>query len=167
MKRVIEFVKKESVLSIAFLLAVASMFVVLPDAEYVTYIDYKTLDIKNMKYVFISSKKEKIKCLKDLENYNLILPIPGTNNRDLLDELLLKNEIVFNRVINIHTSELIIDSVEDNMGIGYVLEDLVKDNKDINILNIKEKLPIATLALIYNKKFLTSAPRKFIDEYIK
>ena len=124
-------------------------------------------NIKNMKYVFISSKKESIKCLKDLENYNLILPIPGTNNRDLLDELLLKNEIGFNRIINIHTSELIIDSVEDNMGIGYVLEDLVKDNKDVNILNIKEKLPIATLALIYNKKFLTSAPRKFIDEYIK
>lgn len=45
MKKVIEFVKKESVLSIAFLLAVASMFLVLPDAEYVTYIDYKTLGL--------------------------------------------------------------------------------------------------------------------------
>lgn len=45
MKKVIEFVKKESVLSIAFLLAVASMFVVLPDTEYVSYIDYKTLGL--------------------------------------------------------------------------------------------------------------------------
>ena len=124
-------------------------------------------NIKKMEYVFISSNKEKIKSLKDLENCNLILPIPGTYNRDLLDELLLKSEININSVINVHTSELIIDSVLNDMGIGYVLRDLVLNNKDINILNIKEKLPIATLALIYNKKFLTSAPRKFIDEYIK
>lgn len=124
-------------------------------------------NIKKMEYVFISSNKEKIECLKDLEDYNLILPIPGTFNRDLLDELLLKNEININSVINVHTSELIIDSVLNNMGIGYVLKELVKGNKDINILNIKEKLPMSTLALIYNKKFLTSAPRKFIDEYIK
>ena len=123
-------------------------------------------NIKDMKYVFISSNKEKVICLKDLENYTLILPIPGTNNRNSLDELLFKNEVDINKVINIHTSELIIDSVKENMGIGYVLEDLVKNDKSINILNIKEKLPISTLALIYNKKFLTSAPRKFIDEYI-
>ena len=124
-------------------------------------------NIKKMEYVFISSNKEKIKSLKDLEDCNLILPIPGTYNRDLLDELLLKNEININSVINVHTSELIIDSVLNDMGIGYVLKDLVLNNKNINILNIKEKLPIATLALIYNKKFLTSAPRNFIDEYIK
>ena len=72
---------------------------------------------------------------------------------------------VKNKVINIHTSELIIDSVKAEMGIGYVLKDLV-DN-DINVLNVKEKLPKATVALIYNKKFLTSAPRRFIENYIK
>lgn len=45
MKKVMEFIKKESVLSISFLLAVGSMFVVFPDAEYVEYIDYKTLGL--------------------------------------------------------------------------------------------------------------------------
>lgn len=124
-------------------------------------------NIKEMNHCFISNKKENIKSLKDLENYSIIIPIPGTNNREMLDELLFKNGIELNNVINIHTSELIIDSVKANMGIGYVLEDLIKDDNEINILNIKEKLPVATLALIYNKKFLTSAPRKFIENYIK
>jgi len=121
-------------------------------------------NIKELNYCFISKNKENINSLKDLENYQLILPIEGTNNRDMLDELLLKNSIQLNKVINIHTSELIINSVKSNMGIGYVLKDLV-DN-DVKILNIKEELPKATLALIYNKKFLTSAPRKFIESYI-
>ena len=82
----------------------------------------------------------------------------------MLDELLFKNNIELNKVINIHTSELIIDSVKDDMGIGYILKDLVDD--EVIVLNIKEKLPLATLALIYNKKFLTLAPRKFIENYI-
>jgi len=123
--------------------------------------------IKEMKHCFISNTKIDLKQLKDLENYQLILPLQKTNNRDMLDELLFKNNIELNKVINIHTSELIIDSVKNNMGIGYVLLDLVKDDKDINILNIKEPLPQDTLALIYNKKFITSAPRKFIETYLK
>lgn len=43
--RCIEFVKKETVLSIALILAVVSSFVVLPDGEYVGYIDFRTLAI--------------------------------------------------------------------------------------------------------------------------
>ena len=127
--------------------------------------DIEIENIKEMEYCFISNNKEKITSLKDLANYQLLLPISGTNNRSMLDELLLKNNVKLNKVINIHTSELIIDSVKDDMGIGYILKDLV-DN-DINILKIKEQLPKTTLALIYNKKFLTSAPRKFIENYIK
>ena len=90
-------------------------------------------NIKEMNHCFISNKKENIKSLKDLENYSIIIPIPGTNNREMLDELLFKNDIELNNVINIHTSELIIDSVKANMGIGYILEDLVKDDNEINI----------------------------------
>ena len=124
-------------------------------------------NIKEMKYCFVSNKKENISCLKDLENHLLILPIIGTNNREMLDELLFKNNVSFNNCINIHTSELIIDSVKENMGIGYVLEDLVKNDSELHILKIKEELPISTIALIYNKKFLTTAPRKFIENYIQ
>jgi len=45
MKKCVEFVKKEMVLSIALVLAVISSFVIMPDAEYLTYIDFRTLAI--------------------------------------------------------------------------------------------------------------------------
>lgn len=124
-------------------------------------------NIKVIKHCFISNSQEDIKSLKDLENYSIILPLPGTNNRDMLEEILFKNNVELNNIINVHTSELIIDSVKADMGIGYILEDLIKDDKDINVLNIKEQLPSATIALIYNKRFLTSAPKKFIENYLK
>lgn len=43
MKRIMEFCKKEVVLCIAGLLAIASMLIVIPDKEYLTYPDYRVL----------------------------------------------------------------------------------------------------------------------------
>ena len=43
MKKIVEFVKKETVLSVAVLLALVSMVIVHPDKEYVAYVDYRTL----------------------------------------------------------------------------------------------------------------------------
>lgn len=45
MKKVIAFCKRETVLTIAFCLAVVSSFVVLPDKEYINYIDFRTLSL--------------------------------------------------------------------------------------------------------------------------
>lgn len=43
MKKVFEFIKNETVMLISFLLAVISMFFVPPNAEYINYIDFRTL----------------------------------------------------------------------------------------------------------------------------
>ncbi|MBQ8231025.1 MAG: citrate transporter [Lachnospiraceae bacterium] len=45
MRKCIAFVKKETVLSIALILAVISSLIILPDAEYLDYIDFRTLGI--------------------------------------------------------------------------------------------------------------------------
>ena len=45
MSRMKNFIKKETVLSIAILLAVISAFLVLPDRQYLDYIDFRTLGI--------------------------------------------------------------------------------------------------------------------------
>lgn len=45
MSRMKNFIKKETVLSIAILLAVISVFLVLPDRQYLDYIDFRTLGI--------------------------------------------------------------------------------------------------------------------------
>ena len=45
MKKVLNFLKNETVLAVALMLAFLSMFIVLPDAEYLGYIDFRTLSI--------------------------------------------------------------------------------------------------------------------------
>lgn len=45
MKKLMDFWKKETVLCVALILAVFSSFAVLPDAQYLTYIDFRTLAI--------------------------------------------------------------------------------------------------------------------------
>ena len=53
------------------------------------------------------------------------------------------------------------------MGVGYIISDLVKNNEEYKELKIKESLPTTDIVLVYNKKFLTKAPMKFIEDYIK
>ena len=43
MKRLIAYFKKETVLCVAMLLGVVSMFLVHPDSQYPEYLDYRTL----------------------------------------------------------------------------------------------------------------------------
>ena len=132
------------------------------------------LDIKKLStvsYSFICKKSEynkykDIKTIKDLENIPLVLPVPGKINREKLDELLLRHDVKPNRIINIHTSETILNAVENDLGIGYIISNIVKNNDNFKIINIKEKLPTVDIVLAYNKKFLTNAPKRFIEEYI-
>lgn len=119
-------------------------------------------DTKNIDY-------KKIKKLSDLKDKPLILPIPGTANRKDLDELLISKGVEVENVINIHTSEMIISGVKKDLGIGYIIYNLVEDdvkNGKLKVLDIKEKLPTVEINIIYDKSFLTTAPKRFIENYI-
>lgn len=110
-----------------------------------------------------------INSLSLLADKPLILPIQGTANRNDLDKLLLKNNISINNVINIHTSEMIISAIKKDLGIGYIIYNLIDDdvkNGEIKVLDIKEKLPTVDINIIYDKSFLTTAPLKFIENYM-
>ena len=61
---------------------------------------------------------------------------------------------------------MIISAVKKNLGIGYVIENLALNDSDIKVLKIKEKLPTVKIMLVYNKKYLPIAPKKFIKTYI-
>lgn len=137
--------------------------------------EMKVKKLKKVQYCFIIKKgskiveENKIHSLKDLKKYPLILPIPGTANRNDLDELLEKNKIEIENVIHIHTSEMIISGVKKDLGIGYVIEDLVKEevkNGEIEIIPLEEELPTVDINILYDEYFLTTASKKFIHEYI-
>lgn len=113
---------------------------------------------------------DKIKTIKDLANYPLVLPIKGTDNRKQLDKVFEKNNVELNNVINIHTSEMIAGSIKKDLGIGYIIYDVIKDNVEngeFKIIDIKENLPKITINLVYLEKYLTIAPKFFIENYLK
>ena len=133
--------------------------------------DLNIIKLLTVKYSFICRKDmydkyKDIKSIKDLENVPLVLPVQGTNNRKALDELFIKNNMNPKRIINIHTSEVILNAVNNNLGVGYVISDLIKNNDDFKLIKVKEELPTTDIVLVYNKKFLTNAPKKFIEDYI-
>lgn len=127
--------------------------------------------LKKVDNCFIVSKKyedkiKNIKSLKDIENYPLILPVPNTSNRSNLDLLFEKSGIKPTNVMNIHTSEMILGAVKKDLGIGYIIEDLIIDYPEVCKINIKEKLPKIEINLVYVKKYLTIVPTKFIKMFI-
>ena len=125
-------------------------------------------ELAQVNYTFIASKNSNydIKSIKDLKDKQLILPIKGTANRIDIDETFNKYKLYKLNTLNLHTSEMIISAVKKNLGIGYVIKDLVINDSDISILDIKEDLPSVKIMLVYNKKYLPVAPRKFIKTYI-
>jgi DNA-binding transcriptional LysR family regulator len=135
----------------------------------------KELDIVKLytvNYSFVCRKDEynkykNIKSIKDLENIPLVLPVHPTNNRKYIDEVFIKHNINPKHIISIHTSEGILSAVKKGLGVGYVIENIYKDDDTYKKIDIKEKLREEDIIMIYNKKFLTNAPKKFIEEYIK
>ena len=111
-------------------------------------------------------KYKHIKDIKDLENVPLVLPVPGSNNRRFLDEVLIKKDVKIKRAINIHTSEGILTAVKNDLGVGYIIEDIVKGDDTYKCINIKTKLHKEEVVLIYNRKFLTKVPLRFIEEQL-
>lgn len=137
--------------------------------------DFIIRKLREVNYRFAVKKDAKtfeykdIKSIKDLIDKPLVLPIPGTANRNALDEVFDKYNITPNNVINIHTSEMILSFLNQGLGIGYIMEDIISSRvkeDEIEIIQIKEKLPTVDLEIAYDYNLLTTAPKKFITDYL-
>ena len=133
--------------------------------------DLELIKLYPIEYKFFCRKDKyenykHIKDIKDLESVPLVLPVPGSNNRRFLDEILIKKDVKIKRAINIHTSEGILTAVKNDLGVGYIIEDIVKGDDTYKCINIKTKLHKEDVALIYNRKFLTKVPLRFIEEQL-
>ena len=185
--KIINFHKKYTNIEITIITGSTSKLISLLDSHKVDFVidtspinvrldeGMKVTKLDEVQYCFVVKKDtksieyKKISKLSDLKNKPLILPIPGTSNRNDLDELLLNQDIDAENVINIHTSEMIISAVKKDLGIEYIIYNLVEDdikNNELIKLDIKEELPTVQINIVYNKNFLTTAPKKFIEDYI-
>lgn len=133
--------------------------------------DIDIIKLSTVKYTFACRKDQynkykDIKSIEDLEDYPLILPIEGTSNRKMLNELFIKHNVNPRKVINIHTSEVILNAVKNDLGVGYIISNLIDNDDNYKTIKVKETLPTTDIVLAYNKKFLTNAPKRFIEDYI-
>jgi DNA-binding transcriptional LysR family regulator len=179
--KIVDFNKKYPNIEITLINGPHAYLLDLLDKHQVDFVVYSSIDVDDkelevvklytVKYSFFC-KKEKyeeyknIKSVKDLIDIPLVLPIPSTNNRKYLDQVFIKSGVYPKKTINIHTSEGILTGVKNDMGIGYIISDIIKNDDNYRLINVKEKLREEDIVLIYNRRFLTNAPLRFIKENI-
>lgn len=125
--------------------------------------------LKNFDTIFISNRKMVINNLKELENKKWILPFDYTGTRKRLDKTLEKHNISIKSSMELDVTDLIIDAVKRNLGIGYVIKDAVSEdlrNKNVYQINTDIKLPKTSIYLINLKGQLTKADKILIKEYL-
>ena len=132
------------------------------------YNNLEIVPLFDLKNSFISKKcisSEPIS-IKDLEKYNLILPVKRSTPRKELDAICLKYDVELNPFMTIETTEMLVNAVKKDMGIGYVIKQAVGKelkNKELFEVKIKEELPALQLNLVYIEEYLTHIPEKFMN----
>lgn len=107
---------------------------------------------------------------KDLEKQKYVMPYERSSIRKNLEKELEKYNVKLNVVLEVDTTDLIISSVKNDIGTGYVVKKSVKnelENKELVELKTKYNLPKLELNLVYIEDYLTNLARYFIKNHIK
>ena len=119
--------------------------------------------VANEKYLGIIENNKKIK-IESLNKYQLLLPPKGTSTRDMLEETIKEKVGEINALIDVPTTEVMLDLVKRGMGIGYFSKNAVE--RYINSGRLYEipvdcSLPKTIICMACVENFLTSAPKEF------
>lgn len=101
----------------------------------------------------------------DLKNYSLLLPTKTLTTRKKLNEYLESQNINLIPTIESNNFETLFELVKNVLGIGYFIEDEIKnkiETDDYEIIEFKD-LPSVDVCSIYIEEFLTTASKKFIE----
>lgn len=127
----------------------------LPHINYSEKFDLIVRPIEEYKTCFACSKnyyneiKNNITSLKDLNKYTLVIS-GSSRRRQMLDEILQKNNIILKPKHLMPDSKLMADFIKDNDFIGYFIEDELK-TYDLQKINLKEEMPVNPIGIIYSK----------------
>lgn len=136
--------------------------------------EYNNLIIEplmELEHCFVASNNYPIKNknikIQELKDYSLILPVERSTPRKQLVKLLKKENIDVNPFITIETTEMLIDAVKKNMGVGYVIKKAVEEElrkKELDEIHVNVPLPKLLLNLVYIENNLTHIPKAFMEE---
>lgn len=128
------------------------------------------LTLSKLNNCFAYNKKQlsnvDIKSIDDLKKYPLILPNKTSSLRLKLDEYMDSKNIKLSSVIDVWTTEIMLNLVRSGLGIGYFSENVINSQEDkdnFKVLLFDNELPVVEVSCIYIDDFLTMATRKFID----
>ena len=129
--------------------------------------NYKNELLMADNYVFVYNKEkiniDEIKSIKELNNYKLILPSKETIERKKLDDRLNELNIVLNPVLELESNQMMINYINEGLGIGYILKSVALQNKDLTILDLDEELPNEEIRLIYDEESIITSTKEFIS----
>lgn len=136
----------------------------LPHINYNNSSDLKTEKIASFENSFACSinfiNTEKIKTLKDLQDYKLI--IPGFSRRkQFLNDLLQSQNIDLNPIMQLPDSKLMADLVKDTDYIGYFIKEEIR-YYGLKEIKLKEKMPVNHIGIIYYKSYINNIAKEFI-----
>lgn len=131
------------------------------DVEVFELMEVENCLVGSSKYKNIA-KNDNLK-VSELYKYPLLLPTTGSSTRIDLEKTL---NYELEPIIEVPTTEVMLDLVKKGMGIGYFAFPSVKEEINNNILYqipVDKKLPKTKICLAYVNEFLTNAPKKFVE----
>ena len=129
-------------------------------------LDY--IRLSHMDNCFVTCYKEiynKINCLKDLEDYPIILPTKS-KRRNELEKILSKNNVLLENTICLPNSPLTIQLVKEGVGIGYLIKGTIIEelnNEELYELELEEKFNQLDFALVYSKAKMNNITNSFVS----
>ncbi|MBR6133748.1 MAG: LysR family transcriptional regulator [Bacilli bacterium] len=134
--------------------------------------DVKVLPLEKEKYCFAYNKNKlknitEIKSIEDLVKQPLLLPTKDNNQRNKIEELFNSKGLSTDPIMELSTSEMMLNYIKEGIGIGYILNTVAKNNPDLEIINLDVELPSEIITLIYNDSTLTNSSKEFVNLLIK
>ena len=138
----------------------------------ITNNDYSCNHCLRLDDVFVCSydfDDSNIKHFSDLTRYRILLLEESSHSRKVLDSNLLRYNVKLKPKFELASLDLLIEFCKKNMGIICVSKQYIQkelENKELKIIDIKEKLEPRYISLVYDEEYLTNPAKRLMD-YVK
>lgn len=130
---------------------------------------YKLIEVSDC---FVGNEKYKnivnegIINIEDIQKYPLLLPPKITSTRKALESKLKDRIDNLEAIIDVPTTEVMLELVKKGLGIGYFTKESVQkyiDSGRLYEIPVDVELPKTDICIAYVDNFLANAPKKFIE----